>query len=147
MNYEKMTKSTIEALNKSQVIANEYGNTSIDTEHILLGLLEETNGLVSEIFNKLEINTDEFKSEIIRLIERKSKVSGQSQVYLSVEGQTVIDKAKKKSSHMSDEYISVEHVLLSIIENSNKHIKDIFMISLKNLLMRIAIFGIKSSIT
>lgn len=118
MNVEKMTKNTIETLNGAKYIATEYGNPSIDPEHILKGALELPQSLLMELFNKIKVNLNTFNQDLEKLISKKSKVSGPSQVYLSNESQTIMMKAEKIAAKMNDDYVSLEHILLSLIENS-----------------------------
>jgi len=123
MNTNKMTKNTIECLNLAQSIALEYGNPSIDVSHILLATLEKDT-LITEIMNKLKVG-EGFKLDVKKLVERTSKVSGQNQVYLSTEGQKVLAKAEEISSKMKDEYVSLEHILLAIIDQG-KSVQTLF---------------------
>lgn len=127
MNVEKMTKNTIETLNGAKYIATEYGNPSIDPEHILKGALELPQSLVMELFNKIKVNLNTFNEDLEKLISKKSKVSGQSQVYLSNESQMIMMKAEKIAVKMNDDYVSLEHILLSLIENSTS-LKRLFEI-------------------
>jgi len=125
MNVEKMTKNTIETLNRAQYIATEYANPSIDPEHILMGALELPQSLLIELFNKLKVSLNIFKQDLEKLISKKPKVSGQSQLYLSNESQKIMMRAEKIAAKMNDEYVSLEHLLLSLIENSAP-LKNIF---------------------
>jgi len=126
MDTSKMTQRTIEGLNQSQLIAETYGNSAIDSEHILFGLLEDAEGLIIELLNRLEVDTHTFKKDVVRLIEKKPKVSGQNQVYLSAEGRKLLDQAKKNTQQMKDDYMSVEHIFLSLLSDGNKEIHQLF---------------------
>ncbi|MCH4886095.1 ATP-dependent chaperone ClpB [Acidaminobacter sp. JC074] len=124
MNTNKMTKNTIEALNRAQFIASEYGNATIDTDHLLLSTLEP-GSLIVELLNKIKVDVNLFKDRLINQIERKSKVHGQDQVYLSSESQKVMMKAEKIADKMKDDYVSLEHVLLSMLSHGPS-LKNIF---------------------
>ncbi len=113
-----MTKNTIEALNRAQFIASEYGNATIDTDHLLLSTLEPGT-LVVELLSKMKVKINALKDRIVNQIEKKSKVHGQQQIYLSNESQRIMMKAEKIADKMKDEYISLEHILLSLISNAD----------------------------
>jgi len=89
-----MTKNTIEALNRAQFIASEYGNATIDTDHLLLSTLEPGT-LVVELLSKMKVKINALKDRIVNQIEKKSKVHGQQQIYLSNESQRIMMKAEK----------------------------------------------------
>lgn len=124
MNTNKMTKNTIEALNIAQFLASEYGNATIDTEHILLATLE-SGSLIDELLNKMKVDTTLFKSAVERKVALKTKVSGQQQVYLSSEAQKIMMKAEKIADKMKDDYTSLEHIFLSILEHGTS-LKSLF---------------------
>ncbi len=126
MDMNKLTKNSIEGLNNAQLIADEYGNSSIDPEHILLGLLQSREGLVTQIMERLCNQADAFKRGLVSLVEKKPKVSGQDQIYLSSLSNKMLLKAEKIAEKMNDQYISVEHILLSILQNGSKELKDLF---------------------
>ncbi len=126
MDMNKLTKNSAEGLGRAQLIADEYGNSSIDSEHILLGLIEPREGLISQIIDRLSQQVDTFEKRVTEIVEKKSKVTGQDQVYLSSESNKVLLKAEKKAEKMNDQYISVEHILLSMIENGSKSLKAVF---------------------
>ncbi len=112
-----MTKKLIEALNESRFIAEEYGNSVIDSEHFLLASLNK-EGLISEIFRKLTVNQNEIIKILEDRISRKPKTTVE-EIYLSNEMNKVIKKAEIIKDKMKDEYISMEHMLLSLIKYSN----------------------------
>ncbi|MBN2796439.1 MAG: ATP-dependent chaperone ClpB [Clostridia bacterium] len=125
MDSNKMTKASIESLNRAQFIASEYGNASIDSEHIMHGMLSIEQSLIVEILNRLSINPEELKIKLEKIIEKKTKVSGQEQLYLSSDAQKIMMKAEKQAKKMGDEYISIEHLFLSIIDTGNEALKGI----------------------
>lgn len=126
MDMNKMTRGSAESLNRAQFIASEYGNASIDGIHILLGLLDQSQGLVNELLNKVNCPIVEFIDSAKVIVEALPKVSGQSQVFLSMDGQKLLMKAEKIADSMQDEYISVEHILLSLMRYGSKKLKDLF---------------------
>lgn len=118
MNFEKMTKSLVQGINQGNFIAVENGNSLLDPEHILLGLLEE-EGLFKKILNKAGIPIELLRERLVELIAKKPKVSGADQIYLSNQSNHLLMRAEKLAQSMKDEYVSVEHVLLSALEGSD----------------------------
>ncbi len=125
MDNNKLTRSTHQAINNAQNIAVEYGNSTIEPEHILLALLKDKSGLVFQIFESLSVIIDNFKSELISLIDKKAKVLGQQEVYLSTSSNQFIYKGQNIASSMGDAYLSVEHLLLALFEIKNNDIKNL----------------------
>ncbi len=126
MNNNKLTTSTSNALNKAQQIAVENGNAEISDEHILWALLENPEGLCYQIFESCAIQTESFKRDLSRLIDRKPKISGQLKVYLSTSANQLIYQAEKIAENMGDMFLSVEHLLLAFFETDNKSILSLF---------------------
>lgn len=122
----KMTKSSVDSLNRAQFIASEYGNSSIEGIHVLMGMLDQEQGLVVGLLNKINCPVNELVEAAEDQIEKLPKVSRQEQVYLSMDGQKLLMKAEKIAEKMQDEYISVEHILLSLIRHGNSGIKSLF---------------------
>ncbi len=126
MDQDKMTKGTLSALNRAQMTATDYGNASIDPEHILMGLVDQPSGLIRELLIKLEVEPDAFMKATEAMIGRKPKVSGQRERYLSSEGQRVLYLAEKQAERLQDEYISVEHLFLALIGMNQRELKELF---------------------
>jgi len=113
---DKMTKSVIEGLNQANYIASEYGNPQIDIDHLLLGLLDDREGLSVQLLNSCGANVGSIRAELENRIAAKSKVSGDAAVYASQDLNRLLIRAKKTAKQMGDEYISVEHLLLGMME-------------------------------
>lgn len=126
MDQNKMTKGTINALNHAQMIAAEYGNAAIDPEHLLMGLVDQKTGLVREILIKLGVEPGIFAGELETVLNNKPKVSGQKERYFSSDGQRVIYIAEKHAERLKDEFISVEHLILALINVDCRALKDLF---------------------
>ena len=82
MNIQKFTQKSIEAINACEKLAYEYGNQEIEQEHLLLALLEQEDGLIPKLIEKMEINLPYFKNDAISMVEARTKVSGAGQVYM-----------------------------------------------------------------
>ncbi len=106
----------MEGLNQANYLASEYGNPQIDIEHLLLGLLDDQEGLTGQLLRSCGAEVSAIRSDLEGRIGRKSKVSGAASVYLSQEVNRLFLRAEKMAKQMGDEFLSVEHLLLSIVE-------------------------------
>lgn len=126
MTQDKMTKSAIESLNEAALIAEEYANAAIDSEHLLYGMLLVPGSLVASLIETATHQRDQMQSKVMRLIERKPKVQGETQKYLSSEASSVLKTAQTKAKSMQDAYISVEHILLALLGKGSQALKAVF---------------------
>jgi len=119
MQYDKFTLKSQEALQNSQRIAEQKGQQEILAEHLLLALLQQSEGVVVPILQKMGANPDDITTEAKRLIADLPKVSGSGfgQVTLSQSLKKTLDKAFKVADAMQDEYVSQEHLFLAIIDD------------------------------
>ncbi len=125
MNINKFTQKSIEAVNQCEKLAYQYGNPEIDQEHFLYSLLTIEDSLILKLIEKMEVNKDAFLEQTQQLIEKKPKVSG-GQVYISKSLNEVMVSAEDESKAMGDEYVSVEHLFLSLLKHPNKEVKKLF---------------------
>ena len=125
MNINKFTQKSIEAVNQCEKLAYQYGNPEIDQEHFLYSLLTIADSLILKLIEKMEVNKDAFLSQAQQLIEKKPKVSG-GQVYISKSLNEVLVSAEDESKAMGDEYVSVEHLFLSLLKHPNTEVKKLF---------------------
>lgn len=128
MNTQNYTEKSLEALRNSQRIAKEYGNQTLDTEHVLSALVNQEEGLIPEIIKKCGIDLDRLKGECDSAIARLPRVSGakSDNLYMSVSLDSALAEAEKEAEGMGDSYISVEHIFLSLITKANNNLKKIF---------------------
>ncbi|MBN2897255.1 MAG: ATP-dependent chaperone ClpB, partial [Clostridia bacterium] len=101
-------------------------NSSIDGIHILLGMLDQEQGLVAALLKKIDCPVEAFTAALREQVEKLPKVSGQDQIYLSMDGQKLLINAEKIAEKMQDEYISVEHILLSLLRHGKRELKEVF---------------------
>ena len=125
MNINKFTQKSIEAVNQCEKIAYDYGNQEIDQEHFLYSLLTIEDSLIRQLIQKMDINETIFLQRVEDLIAKKPKVSG-GQVYMSQALNKVLISAEDHAKHMKDEYVSVEHLFLAMLQYPNKEIKALF---------------------
>ena len=127
MNINKFTQKSVEAVNGCEKIAHDYGNQEIDQEHFLLSLLNVDESLIAQLFEKMGVNVDLLKADIEEYLSGKPKVQGSDvQRYISGSLNTVLIDAEDESKAMGDSYVSVEHLMLSMIKSPNENIKQLF---------------------
>lgn len=125
MNINKFTQKSMQAVQDCEKIAYDYGHQQIDQEHFLYSLFSDPDGLIPKLFMKMEIDPAVFKAQLEGLLKRRPKVSG-GQVYISNGLNKVLIYAENEASQMGDEYVSVEHLFLSMLKNPNKEIANLF---------------------
>ena len=125
MNIQKFTQKSIEAVNACEKLAYEYGNQEIEQEHLLVALLQQEDGLILKLIEKMEIDTEHFMDNALRHLEARVKVSG-GQIYVGQYLNQVLISAEDEAKQMGDEYVSVEHLFLSLLKHPNKALKEIF---------------------
>src|SRR6267142_2720699 len=122
MDINKLTEKLQEALSSAQSKAVQYSHQQVDVEHLLLALLEQERGLAASILNKANIDVDNLRQRIEQELAKMPKVSGPSggpdQVYITGRLNTLMTRAEDESKKMGDQYVSVEHVLLAMIDDS-----------------------------
>ena len=126
MNMQKLTQKTVEVIQKAQETALEYGNSQIEQEHILYALASQEGGLIPELLKKLGCDAGKVAERAKKLIERLPKVSGGQNVYISRDGELAFSAAEKRAENMRDEYISVEHIMLGLLEKPSSDMKKLF---------------------
>lgn len=124
MNISKFTQKSIQAVNDCEKLAYEYGNQEIEQEHLLYSLLTGEDSLVLKLIEKMEINKEYFVNRAEEGLKKRVKVQG-GQVYIGSNLNKVLLAAEDEAKAMGDEYVSVEHLFLSLLKNPNKEIKDI----------------------
>ncbi len=118
MRFDKFTIKSQELIQSSQSIAREFGNPQIEAEHLLLAMLREPEGIAPAMFRKCGVSPGTIINEITAAIDKLPKVSGTaaSDVYLSRGAKSVLDASFREATNMKDEYVSIEHILLSILD-------------------------------
>lgn len=129
MNPQKFTQKSLEAIQEAQSIAIQNQNTQIEEEHLLYSLLIQENGLILQLIKKMNINTDLIIDTVKNAVESLPRVTGgareASTIYVSQDVDNVLNKALNDANRMKDQYVSVEHIMLAIIDNPNDRIKNI----------------------
>ena len=130
MNMNKFTQKSLEVVQEAQNIALESGNIQIDQEHILYALLQDQQGLITQLFSKMNLDVMNIAQLVKEDINKKPKVGGPGReagkIYISEESDNVFRIAAKEAQSMKDEYVSVEHIMLGLFNQANHGIKKIF---------------------
>ena len=124
MNIQKFTQKSIEAINGCEKLAYEYGNQEIEQEHLLVSLLQQQDGLIPKLIEKMEINLAHFTDNALSKLNARVKVSG-GQIFMGQDLNKVLIHAEDEAKQMGDEYVSVEHLFLCLLKYPNKAMKDL----------------------
>ena len=130
MNMNKFTQKSLEVVQEAQNSALESGNIQIDQEHVLYALLQDNQGLISQLFSKMNLDIGTIIEVVKEKIASKPKVGGPGReagkIYISQEAEKVFQQAGEEAKSMKDEYISVEHIMLGIFDHASGEVKKIF---------------------
>ncbi len=126
MNINKFTQKSMEAVQACEKLAYEYGNQQIEQEHLLYSLLTLEDSLLLKLVTKMEINGSQIAEEARQAVEKLPKVSGGGQLYISSDLNKVLINAEDEAKAMGDEYVSVEHLFLSMLKQPDRVMKDLF---------------------
>lgn len=124
MNITKFTQKSVEILNGLEKTAYDFGNQEIAQEHLLYGMLTIEDSLLVKLLEKMEINPDVFTAQVRGLIERRPKVEG-GQVFIGNDLNRVLVYAENEAKSMGDEYVSVEHLFLSMLKKPSREVKEL----------------------
>ena len=125
MNIQKFTQKSIEAINDCEKLAYEYGNQELEQEHLMVALLRQEDGLILKLIEKMEINKEHFLKNAEQKLAARVKVSG-GQLYVGQDLNKVLISAEDEAKSMGDEYVSVEHLFLTLLKYPNKAMKELF---------------------
>jgi ATP-dependent Clp protease ATP-binding subunit ClpB len=124
MDMNKLTHKSQEAVQAAQTRALRFGHQEVDGEHLLSCLLEQADGILPSIAIKMHVNVEALKQAVEAELGRKPKVSGsgveQGKFYVTQRFQTLLANAEDEAKHLKDEYVSVEHLVLAMIEEGDK---------------------------
>ena len=126
MNAQNYTQKSLEALNTARAMAEENRNSTIAPEHLLYALVDQDGGLIPSLLGRMGVDCNEVLSELDTAISALPKVWEGAQVYLSTEGDRVLNAAEKAAKSMGDAYVSVEHLMIGLFAAATAPIKRIF---------------------
>jgi ATP-dependent Clp protease ATP-binding subunit ClpB len=129
MNAQKFTQKSLEAIQEAQNIAIEYQNMQIEEEHLLYSLVNQNDGLISQLLTKLNIDTYSFNLKLKQIVESIPRVTGpgreSGKIYISQEVDRILVDSEIHASRMKDEFVSVEHIMISILEMPKQSIQKL----------------------
>ncbi|MCR4588836.1 MAG: ATP-dependent chaperone ClpB [Lachnospiraceae bacterium] len=125
MNITKFTQNSIQAVNGCEKIAYEFGHQAVGEVHLLYSLLKLEDSLILKLVEKMGIDTTHFLNRTEEVLRKMPKVSG-GQVYMSQELNKALTLAEDEAKRMGDEYVSVEHLVLSMLKHPDRDIKELF---------------------
>ncbi|MDE7435254.1 MAG: ATP-dependent chaperone ClpB [Lachnospiraceae bacterium] len=125
MNIQRFTQKSVEAVQACEKLAYEYGNQEIEQEHLLVALLQQEDGLILKLIEKMDIDREHFMDNAIRHLEGRTKVSG-GQLLMGQDLNKVLIHAEDEAKQMGDEYVSVEHLFLALLKYPNQAMNKIF---------------------
>ena len=128
MNISKFTQKSQEAIAAAEKLAVQNGNQQIDEEHLLVALLNISDSLIASLVAKMGIQKEAFVNETESLIQKLPKVSGGGQEYVSADLNRALNGAEDEAKAMGDDYVSVEHLFLSMLAHPNRAIKELFRV-------------------
>ena len=125
MNIQKFTQNSLQAVQNCEKVAYEYGNQEIEQEHLLYALVSQEDSLIIKLLEKMNIQKELFVNRVEEALRKRTKVQG-GQVYIGRDLNTVLISAEDEAKQMGDEYVSVEHLFLSMMKHPNREVKTIF---------------------
>ncbi len=125
MNITKFTQRSVEILNNLEKIAYDFGAQEIVQEHLLYGMLTVDDSLLKKLVEKMDIDGDVFLAQVEGLVRKRPQVSG-GQVYIGEPLNKVLVYAENEAKALGDEYVSVEHLFLSLLRKPSREVKQLF---------------------
>ncbi|HOJ01971.1 MAG TPA: Clp protease N-terminal domain-containing protein, partial [Anaerolineaceae bacterium] len=123
MRFDRFTERAQEAAQKAAEIIQRYGHNQIDTEHILLALIEQQQGVVGQLLEIMSVDINGLRDRLDQMLRESPKASiyggGTGQVFITPRVKRVIEVANQEASNLNDEYISTEHLFLAIVEEKD----------------------------
>ena len=130
MNAQKFTQKSLEAIQEAQNLALRHNSMQIEQEHLLAALLEQENGLIPQLMKKMEVDPAALQRELENRIDKMPGVTGPGRepgkIYVSGDVDRALSEAEQQADRMKDEYVSVEHIFLSLLEHANQGLREVF---------------------
>ena len=130
MNMNQFTQKSLEAVQSAQTIAQEYGNQQIEQAHLLYALLKQENGLIPQLLGNLGLTVPSFEAAVRAEVEKLPRVSvggrEAGKVYIAQDVDRALNTAESIAGSMKDEYVSVEHLFLALLDTANAPLKDLY---------------------
>ena len=146
MNFNQYTQKSLEAVQLSQNIARDKGHQQLEQVHILLALLRQEGGLTPQLLRKMEITVESLEAAAITELRKIPAVHGSREAdrfYISADADAAFTAAEEQAKVMKDEFVSVEHLLLGLLDSARggvKNLFDIYRITKENALKALQVF-------
>ena len=139
--FDKFTVKSQEAIGEAQQIASSYNHQEIREEHLLLALIGQKDGVIPSILQKLEINPEEFKSNLKKMLEKIPKVYGDAggQQYIGTSLNNILNSAIQEAGKVKDEFVSTEHILIALTDTTGSRVAEFLK---KNGITRDSIYNV-----
>ncbi|MBE2271370.1 MAG: ATP-dependent Clp protease ATP-binding subunit, partial [Anaerolinea sp.] len=129
MRFERFTERAQDAAARAYEILQRYGHNQVDTEHILLALLEQADGVIPQLLERLSVDVNAMRSRLDEVLRASPKAAiygqGTGQVFITPRVKRIIDTANEEANRLKDEYISTEHIFLAILSERNTAVAKI----------------------
>ena len=133
MNAQKFTQKSIEAIQNAEKTVLEYGNPQIEPIHILSSLVHQENGLIPSLLEKMGINIELAKTMADEYVAKLPKAMGtareQGKIYISPTTEKILSDSEDAAKNMNDEYVSVEHIFMTLLDSNETNVKDFSAVS------------------
>jgi len=127
MNIQKFTQKSVEAVNGCEKLGLEYGNQQIEAAHLVYSLVTVEDSLIAKLLQKMGVNLESIKKDLTDVIAGFPKVSGSSgNMYFSANANKALTSAEDKAKAMGDEYVSVEHIFLAVLDVNDRDVNKVF---------------------
>ena len=130
MNMNQFTQKSLEAIQNAQNIATQHGNQQIEQSHLLLALVDQEGGFIPQLLTNMGLTVESFRAAVRHEVEKLPKVSGSGReadkVYISAGVDKAMNQALAIAGSMKDEFVSVEHILLALIDTAESGLKELF---------------------
>ncbi len=125
MNINKFTQKSVQAVQNCEKLAYQYGHQEIDVEHLLTSLYDLEDSLIKKLLTKMDVEENSFRQSLEQALNRRPKVSG-GNLYLSADLNKVLLNAEDEAKRMGDQYVSVEHLFLSMLATPSRGVRELF---------------------
>ena len=130
MNMNQFTQKSLEAIQAAQALATEYGNQQIEQPHLLAALVEQDGGFIPQLLTNMGVTVESLQAAVRKEVSKLPKVSGSGReadkVYVSQGVDKALNAAESVAGGMKDEYVSVEHLLLALLDTAESPLKSLF---------------------
>ena len=130
MNLQKFTQKSLEALQDAQTLMASKGNSQITEEHLLLALIDKEGGIAADLLRRAGVSVEVMRAELSSAVDAMPGMTGGSveadKIYISRELEAALAAAETIAAKMKDEYVSVEHIILGIIDKPSDGVRKIF---------------------